>query len=114
MHDLQSLDEDMYIESFLQFILDCAEVPLHITIDMSYPEALNRCTLNDLAADTFLVYREPSQAPVITGFLQAFLSSNDESKWTEKFTSNILELLGAMLDMETYPRITSCAMFFRK
>lgn len=114
LYDLQLLDEDMYIESFLQFILDCAEIPLHITIDISFSEAIFRCTMDDTLSEQFLVYKEPDRAHLITGFLKAFLSAKEPARWTEKFTENVADLIEAMLEVDNNPRVTCCAMFFRK
>lgn len=108
LQKLHSENEDLYVQTFLQFIVDCAELEVDVSEEISFRSVILQ---SESGSERFLAYRDPQLGKAIDDFLRVYLgeaSAFESSRWSER----VLELLTALI--EAGDRFAVCGLYFGK
>lgn len=108
LQKLHSENEDLYVQTFLQFIVDCAELEVDVSEEISFRSVIFQ---SGSGSERFLAYRDPQLGKAIDDFLRVYLgeaSAFESSRWSER----VLELLTALI--EAGDRFAVCGLYFGK
>lgn len=106
MQEQKAADENAFAQTFLQFLVDCAEIPNDVHPGMDFPGVIIG---SGQGPRQFLVYRTAQLNEPIESLLQVYLSEMrpfESDVWTE----NVMELLNAMIDAGD--QLSVCALYF--
>lgn len=89
-------NERGFVEVFLQFILDCAEIPFQISLEIDNAAFL---VGSESTATQFLLYRDPTLATATENFLQVYITEL-EAFQSDLWRKNVVALLKVLVEVE--------------
>ena len=106
LKSLRDVQEESFVEAFLQFIVNSAELEITVTVNTFLAAVINR---SGPEPDGFLPYRDAKIGQAIEEFLPIFIAEFKPfriPKWCEK----VLELLKALIAAGDH--LTNCGIYF--